>query len=149
MSTPHTPAAPGAAATPQLNLADVLRRMLAVSEKVSDLIFSPGRPPQVELVGELQPVPVPGLEKLLPAHTASIAKLMMAGHPVALLGRDGGIIHMNARFERLVGDGVCVRGGCLGSWQPDADAALAAAVGKAVRFEGTKHGPLTSIVGSR
>jgi twitching motility protein PilT len=29
--------------------------MLAVSDKVSDLIFSPGRPPQIELVGKLQP----------------------------------------------------------------------------------------------
>lgn len=70
----------------------------------------------------------------------------MAGHPVALLGRDGGIIHMNARFESLVGDGVCVRAGRLSSWHPDAERALAAAIGKAVHFEGTKHGPLTSIV---
>ena len=70
----------------------------------------------------------------------------MVGHPIALLGRDGGIIHMNARFERLVGDGLCVRGGRLGSWQPDADSALATAIGKAVRFEGTRQGPLTSIV---
>jgi DNA-binding CsgD family transcriptional regulator len=69
-----------------------------------------------------------------------------AGHPIALLGRDGSIIHMNARFERLVGDGVCVRAGRLGSWQSDADRALAAAIGKAVHFEGTKRGPLTSVV---
>ncbi len=69
-----------------------------------------------------------------------------AGHPVALLARDGSVIHMNARFERLVGDGVCVRAGRLGSWQPDADRAFLAAIGKAVGFDETTHGPLTSIV---
>src|SRR5919199_3230068 len=57
--------------------------MLSVSDKVSDLIFSPGRPPQVELLGELQPVAVPGLEKLLPAHTTALAKLIMGNHQTA------------------------------------------------------------------
>ena len=57
--------------------------MLGVSDKVSDLIFSPGRPPQVELVGKLQGVPVPGLEKLTPAHTAGIAKLIIGNHQQA------------------------------------------------------------------
>ena len=51
--------------------------MLKVSDKVSDLIFSPGRPPQVELTGKLQPVHIAGLEKLTPAHTAGIAKLII------------------------------------------------------------------------
>jgi twitching motility protein PilT len=57
--------------------------MLSVSDKVSDLIFSPGRPPQIELMGELQPVAVPGLEKLLPTHTASLAKLIIGNHLTA------------------------------------------------------------------
>jgi twitching motility protein PilT len=57
--------------------------MLGVSDKVSDLIFSPGRPPQIELVGKLQGVPVPGLEKLMPAHTAGIAKLIIGTHQQA------------------------------------------------------------------
>src|SRR5919206_3151278 len=85
MSTPQTPrgATRGAPAAPQLNFIGVLQRMLSVSDKVSDLIFSPGRPPQVELMGELQAVAVPGLEKLLPAHTASIAKLIMGNHHTA------------------------------------------------------------------
>src|SRR2546425_3041629 len=63
-----------------LNLATVLQKMLAVSDKVSDLIFSPGRPPQIELVGKLQPVEISGLEKLSPAQTAGIAKLIIGGH---------------------------------------------------------------------
>ncbi|HST51556.1 MAG TPA: PilT/PilU family type 4a pilus ATPase [Pyrinomonadaceae bacterium] len=81
MSTPQAPfsASPPSGA-PQLNFVGVLQRMLAVSDKVSDLIFSPGRAPQVELMGELQPVAVPGLEKLLPAHTAALAKLMIGNH---------------------------------------------------------------------
>src|ERR1051325_10416523 len=66
-----------------LNLATILQRMLAVSDKVSDLIFSPGRPPQIELVGKLQPVAVPGLEKLTPAHTFGIAKIMIGDNASA------------------------------------------------------------------
>ncbi|HYY96325.1 MAG TPA: PilT/PilU family type 4a pilus ATPase [Pyrinomonadaceae bacterium] len=84
MSTPQVPfSAPPSAAAPPLNFLNVLQRMLSVSDKVSDLIFSPGRPPQVELLGELQAVAVPGLEKLLPAHTASIAKLILGNHQTA------------------------------------------------------------------
>lgn len=51
--------------------------MLGISDKVSDLIFSPGRPPQVELSGKLVPVRIAGLEKLTAAHTAGIAKLII------------------------------------------------------------------------
>ena len=67
------------AASP-LNFIAVLRQMLKTSDKVSDLIFSPGRPPQIELAGKLLPVDVPGLGKLTPAHTASIAKVIIGNH---------------------------------------------------------------------
>ena len=85
MSTPQAPsvAPPPVGAPPSLNVLNVLQRMLSVSDKVSDLIFSPGRPPQVELLGELQPVPVPGLEKLLPVHTAALAKIIIGNHLTA------------------------------------------------------------------
>ena len=63
-----------------LNFIAVLRQMLKTSDKVSDLIFSPGRPPQIELAGKLLPVDVPGLGKLTPAHTASIAKVIIGNH---------------------------------------------------------------------
>jgi twitching motility protein PilT len=74
-----------------LNLAKVLQQMLEVSSKVSDLIFSPGRPPQVELVSKLQPVPIAGLEKLTPAQTYAIAKLIIGNHEASheMLERDG------------------------------------------------------------
>jgi twitching motility protein PilT len=72
------------AGPPPPNFVAVLRQMLAVSDKVSDLIFSPGRPPQVELTGSLQPVRINGLEKLTPAHTAGIAKLILGNQEIAI-----------------------------------------------------------------
>jgi twitching motility protein PilT len=79
---PAAPAAPNTQGAPP-NFVNVLQRMLSISDKVSDLIFSPGRPPQIELMGQLQGVAVPGLDKLLPAHTASIAKLIIGNHQTA------------------------------------------------------------------
>ncbi|HXI22808.1 MAG TPA: PilT/PilU family type 4a pilus ATPase [Pyrinomonadaceae bacterium] len=64
-------------ATAPLNLAKILQQMLSVSDKVSDLIFSPGRPPQIELVGKLHPVPATGIEKLTAAQTVAISKLII------------------------------------------------------------------------
>ncbi|HXT63686.1 MAG TPA: PilT/PilU family type 4a pilus ATPase [Pyrinomonadaceae bacterium] len=80
MTDTHQPTEP---AQTSLNLGVVLQRMLAVSDKVSDLIFSPGRPPQIELVGKLQPVEIPGLDKLTPAQTAGIAKLILGANEEA------------------------------------------------------------------
>ncbi|MEO8433440.1 MAG: PilT/PilU family type 4a pilus ATPase [Pyrinomonadaceae bacterium] len=77
---PPEKASPASAANSAPNFEAVLRTMLSVSDKVSDLIFSPGRPPQVELLGNLKGVYIPGLEKLTPAHTAGIAKLIIGSH---------------------------------------------------------------------
>jgi twitching motility protein PilT len=75
----------GASATVAVeNFHNVLRAMVSVSDKVSDLIFSPGRPPQVELIGKLVPVPIPGLEKILPQHTTAIASIMIGTNQVAI-----------------------------------------------------------------
>ena len=71
------------AGPPPPNFVTVLREMLSVSEKVSDLIFSPGRPPQIELGGKLVGVNIKGLEKLTPAHTAGIAKLIIGNQQSA------------------------------------------------------------------
>ena len=81
MSATQTPVEPSAQSS--LNLATVLQRMLAVSDKVSDLIFSPGRPPQIELVGKLQPVEIPGVGKLSPAQTAGIGKIILGSNEEA------------------------------------------------------------------
>lgn len=82
MSNPITPNTQGSAPAP-LNFVAVLRQMLKMSDKVSDLLFSPGRPPQVELAGKLSPVRFPGLEKLTPAHIAGMAKILIGNHTSA------------------------------------------------------------------
>lgn len=88
MSTnaPNAPNMP--ASQPNVNPANeafnqVLRAMLSISDKVSDLIFSPGRPPQVELMGQLRGVKLQGLEMLTPGHTKSIADLLIGNNQVA------------------------------------------------------------------
>lgn len=65
------------------NFNRVLVAMTSYSGKVSDLIFSPGRPPQVELNSRLTPVPIPGLEMLTPDHTATIATVLTQKHRIA------------------------------------------------------------------
>src|SRR5262249_39148508 len=66
-----------------INFSQVVQEMLSVSDKISDLIFSPGRPPQVELIGKLTPVHIPGMEMLTPAHTAGIAKALIGNNKSA------------------------------------------------------------------
>ncbi len=63
---------------------NLLNKMLGVDPKVSDLIFSPGRPPQVELTGDLQGVPIPGLEFLQPPQIKAMAELMLHGNEQGL-----------------------------------------------------------------
>jgi twitching motility protein PilT len=58
----------GKVATPAL-----LTAMLRAADKISDLIFSPGRPPQVQVYGQLIPVQVPGLANLTADDTRHIA----------------------------------------------------------------------------
>jgi len=66
-----------------INFSQVIEQMLRKSDKISDLIFSPGKPPQVELIGKLTPIRLPGLEMLTPAHTAAIAKALIGNNKSA------------------------------------------------------------------
>ena len=66
-----------------INFSQVLQEMLSKSDKISDLIFSPGRPPQVELIGKLTSIPIAGLEMLTPAHTAAIAQALIGSNKIA------------------------------------------------------------------
>jgi twitching motility protein PilT len=84
MSSEHPTVTSQPPTPPPLNFISILREMLRASDKVSDLIFSPGRPPQIELAGKLVPVRIAGLEKLTPAHTAGIAKLIIGNQQAAL-----------------------------------------------------------------
>jgi twitching motility protein PilT len=68
---PATPAPAPAAKV--VSTAAIVATMLQVSKQVSDLIFSPGRPPQVELTGQLKEVNIAGVGKLNPEATRRIA----------------------------------------------------------------------------
>ena len=58
--------------------------MLEPGTGISDLIFSPGRPPQVERHGDLMAVPLPTLAVLRPDDTARIAKDLITGNEQAI-----------------------------------------------------------------
>ena len=66
------------------NLDGLLEAMLAVSDRVSDLNFSVGRQPQVELDGQLRPVPFTGLERLSSFQTEQIALQILRGNKEAI-----------------------------------------------------------------
>jgi len=61
-----------------------LAAMLRASDKVSDLIFSPGRPPQVEVYGQLIPVQGPGLRALTADDTRRIASDLIGSNKQAI-----------------------------------------------------------------
>src|SRR5256886_2366518 len=67
------------AAMKNFNLDAILEAMLKMSERVSDLNFSVGRQPQVEIDGALTPVNFPGLPRLTPYQTEMIAMHMLRG----------------------------------------------------------------------
>lgn len=62
----------------------VIAGMLRSAKNVSDLIFSPGRPPQVEVSGQLFAVKVPGMTTLTPADTARIANDLIGENKIAV-----------------------------------------------------------------
>jgi len=62
----------------------LLAAMLRATEKVSDLIFSPGRPPQVEVYGQLVPVQGPGLRMLTADDTRRIASDLIGDNKQAI-----------------------------------------------------------------
>ncbi|HUR32329.1 MAG TPA: PilT/PilU family type 4a pilus ATPase [Vicinamibacterales bacterium] len=74
-----------------LDTAALIEAMLDSGKGISDLIFSPGRPLQVERHGELAPVMVPDLPLLSPADTACIARDLIGGDVQSLgaLDQDG------------------------------------------------------------
>jgi len=69
----------GKVATPAL-----LAAMLHAAEKISDLIFSPGRPPQVQVYGQLIPVQVEGLASLTADDTRHIAADLIGDNKQAI-----------------------------------------------------------------
>src|SRR5258708_36548459 len=59
------------------DLPPIIERMLMVSDKISDLNFSVGQLPQVEINGKLTPVQPLGLEKLSPYQTEIIPMTLL------------------------------------------------------------------------
>jgi len=69
----------GRVATPAL-----LGAMLRAADKVSDLIFSPGRPPQVQVYGQMIPVQVTGFAQLSADDTRHIAADLIGDNKQAI-----------------------------------------------------------------
>jgi twitching motility protein PilT len=84
----HSPSDSSSARVPTQQL---IASMLHGREGVSDLIFSPGRAPQIEIRGELMELRFQGFEVLAPEQTVQIAQDLIGGNPVAgdQLTRDG------------------------------------------------------------
>jgi twitching motility protein PilT len=62
----------------------LITTMTGVGPGISDLVFSPGRPPQVERFGQLETVPVPGLTVLRPEDTAALASDLIGSNDLIL-----------------------------------------------------------------
>jgi twitching motility protein PilT len=62
------------------DLPPVLDKMLQVADNISDLNFSVGRPPQVEINGKLTPVEIKGLRTLSPYQTEIISMALLEGN---------------------------------------------------------------------
>jgi twitching motility protein PilT len=104
-TTTQAPTAPPTQATPQaatsqaqaaatqrsIHTAQLITAMLKSASHVSDLIFSPGRAPQIEVSGQLVELKFKGLEKLLPDDTRLIAHDLIgkSDHSADQLERNG------------------------------------------------------------
>jgi twitching motility protein PilT len=95
LSPQAAPAAPVASAAPAapatVSTASLIASMLKASEKISDLIFSPGRAPQVEISGQLAQLKIPGVGMLSAEDTARIAADLIGRneHAVGKLRSEG------------------------------------------------------------
>jgi twitching motility protein PilT len=93
-TTPSVPVPAAASAPPVqriINVPQLIGAMLKSKGHVSDLIFSPGRSPQVEVSGQLVELKFKGLECLKPIDTEQIAKVLMGDneHAADKLYKDG------------------------------------------------------------
>ncbi|MCM3900997.1 MAG: PilT/PilU family type 4a pilus ATPase [Pyrinomonadaceae bacterium] len=65
------------------DLPPIIERMLMLSDRISDLNFSVGQVPQVEINGKLTTVQPLGMQKLTPYQTEIIAMTLLHGNPDA------------------------------------------------------------------
>ena len=90
-TAPAVPAASTAPAAAPVATNVIIATMLRAAPKISDLIFSPGRAPQVEVNGELVQLKIPGVGMLKPDDTARIASDLMgrSKHAMEKLKEEG------------------------------------------------------------
>lgn len=91
-STPALPPEiPAPAGQRSIPTAQLVTAMLKASNNVSDLIFSPGRAPQIEVSGQLVELKFKGLESLTPQDTNFLAYDIMGKNdaPIRKLEQDG------------------------------------------------------------
>jgi twitching motility protein PilT len=89
--TPQAPTLQAPAPQRNIHTAQLIAAMLKSHGHVSDLIFSPGRAPQIEVSGELVQLKFKGLERLTAEDTRFIAYDIMGknDHPIRKLEQDG------------------------------------------------------------
>jgi twitching motility protein PilT len=109
------PAAPPAVTAP-VPTATIIASMLRASEKISDLIFSPGRAPQVEISGQLAQLKIAGVGTLTAADTARIAGDLIGqnAHAIEKLRLEGScdISYSLAKLSRFRVNIFTQRGSC-------------------------------------
>src|SRR5258708_12796516 len=81
---PISVALEGFSGTGRVATSVLLGAMVRSSEKISDRIFSPGRPPQIQVYGQMIPVQVPGLTLLTPDDTRRIAADLIGDNKQAI-----------------------------------------------------------------
>jgi twitching motility protein PilT len=88
---PQAPPSQAQPAQRTIQTAQLITAMLKSNGHVSDLIFSPGRAPQIEVSGELVQLKFKGLESLTPDDTRFIAYDIIGKneHPIRKLEQDG------------------------------------------------------------
>ena len=78
------PATNKAVTKPAISAPVLLSAMLKAATRVSDLIFSPGSLPHIEVSGQLVPMKITGLQPLDADDTRRIAEELIAGNQQAL-----------------------------------------------------------------
>ncbi|HXT73529.1 MAG TPA: PilT/PilU family type 4a pilus ATPase [Candidatus Angelobacter sp.] len=81
---PTAPPSAAASSTAPMATPSIISAMLRTSRRASDLIFSPGRLPQVEANGQLIGVKIPSVETLTSEDTARIAADLIGGNKQAV-----------------------------------------------------------------
>jgi twitching motility protein PilT len=81
---PPEPSAPVAQSHGLIPTPTIISAMLKAAAHISDLIFSPGKLPQVQASGQLMGVRIPGMGMLSPEDTARIAADLIGGSQLAV-----------------------------------------------------------------